>query len=391
MRVLTLNVWALAEPLARDNGARMEHIGAALQRLELDIAAFQELWTRSAREQLIAAGHRAGLVHAWQPEATWRGSGLTVLSRSPIRNPRFHAFRQAGVAERIHEADYLGRKGFVECVIDTPDGPVGLVNTHLQADYTRRDRSPYVPYRTAQVVQIAAALRATPYPVLLAGDLNFTESSPEYAIFTGLTGLADVAASLDRRRPTWLPTNPYTGGKPGPAVRIDYLFQRHGRQRSLRPVSIERVLDQPFPLDGQTAAPSDHAGLVGEFESVPGGAPPARIPCAPLADARILLEAGLEEVQARQRTQRVSGFLGLSALPLGLAVSRISRRRFLKRAALGAGILAGSLGAGRLALSAAFRPEERAGFADALRSLEALANESAAGHRCPTAPSDSPP
>ena len=180
------------------------------RRLELDIAAFQELWTRSAREQLIAAGHRAGLVHAWQPEATWRGSGLTVLSRSPIRNPRFHPFRQAGAAERIHEADYLGRKGFVECVIDTPDGPVGLVNTHLQADYTRRDRSPYVPYRTAQVVQIAAALRATPYPVLLAGDLNFTESSPEYAIFTGLTGLADVAASLDRRRPTWLPTNPYT-------------------------------------------------------------------------------------------------------------------------------------------------------------------------------------
>ena len=159
MRVLTLNVWALAEPLARDNRARMRAIGAALHRLQLDVAAFQELWTRSAREQIIAAGHRAGLVHAWQPEATWRGSGLTVLSRNPILAPRFHAFQQAGVAERIHQADYLGRKGFVECVIDTPEGPIGLVDTHLQADYAPRDRSPYVPHRTAQVVQIASALR----------------------------------------------------------------------------------------------------------------------------------------------------------------------------------------------------------------------------------------
>jgi len=379
MRVLTLNVWALGEPFSRDTNARMRAIGAALGPLDLDAAAFQELWTGSAREELVAAGRSAGLVHAWHPEDTWRGSGLTVLSRAPILEARLHRFRQAGVAERIQQADYLGGKGFIECVLDTPQGEIALVDTHLQAAYAPRERYHYVPLRTAQTVQLAARLRGIDRPLILAGDLNLRESGPEYAILAGLAGVTDVAAALDRRRDTWLATNPYAAGTHASPERIDYLFTRDGRERSLTPISIARVLDETLSIGGRPAAPSDHAGLVGEFEISPGGAGLAPVDPAALALARNLLREGREEVLARRRGQRIGGLLGLSLFPISLVAARGSRRKFLKTGAIAAGALAGAIGAGRLALTETLRPAELEGFDDALRTLDELGNGRAAG------------
>ena len=81
LRVLTLNVWALAPPLSRDNGARMRAIGSALGELELDVAALQEVWHEASRAELLAASRRSGLEHVWHPPGGMRGSGLLVMSR----------------------------------------------------------------------------------------------------------------------------------------------------------------------------------------------------------------------------------------------------------------------------------------------------------------------
>ncbi|MDP7572464.1 MAG: endonuclease/exonuclease/phosphatase family protein, partial [Myxococcota bacterium] len=329
MRVITLNVWALSEPFSRDTGARMRAIGEALGPLELDVAAFQELWTQPARAELVAAGRRAGLIHVWHPEGTWGGSGLAVLSRLPILDARLHRFRPAGVAERIHQADYLGGKGFTECVLDTPRGEITLIDTHLQAAYAPRERYHYVPLRTAQVVQLADHLRRIERPLILAGDLNLREESAEYSILTGLSGVTDAAAALDRRQDTWLPANPYTSEETDPPARIDYLFSRAGRERVLTPISIERVFDETIQIANRTAALSDHAGLIGEFEIAAGREPLAPVNPKALKMARTLVQEGRDEVQVRQRRQRAAGWFGLALFPASLFAARWSRRRFL--------------------------------------------------------------
>jgi len=379
MRVLSLNVWALGAPFSRDTHARMRAIGEALGPLDLDVAAFQEVWTESAREELVSAGRRAGLAHAWHPESAWRGSGLAVLSRAPIREARLHRFTLAGVAERVQQADYLGRKGFVECVLDTPRGEIALVDTHLQAAYTPREHYHYVPLRTAQVVQLAARLRRIERPLILAGDLNLREGDAEYTILSGLARVTDAAAALDRRQDTALTTNPYSTAPNDPPERIDYLFTRDGRERSVAPISIERVLDGTLRIDGRAAAPSDHAGLVCEFEISGGGG--ALAPADPVALdlARALLLEGRAEVVDRSRDQRVAGLLGLTLLPASLLAARRSRRRFLKSCAIAAGALGAALGAGRLALTQALRPGELQGFDAALRTLDELRAEDASG------------
>ena len=60
VRVATLNAWALPPPLGQDVAFRMRSIGEELRRLDVDVMAFQEVWTAAARALLVEAGRRAG-------------------------------------------------------------------------------------------------------------------------------------------------------------------------------------------------------------------------------------------------------------------------------------------------------------------------------------------
>ena len=53
IRAATLNAWALPEPLAELVPERMRAIGDELARLELDLMAFQEIWTSTARRLTV--------------------------------------------------------------------------------------------------------------------------------------------------------------------------------------------------------------------------------------------------------------------------------------------------------------------------------------------------
>ena len=377
LRILSLNVWGLSEPFSRDLPARMVAIGEAFAALAPDVVALQEVWDSTARATLLAAGRRVGLAHAWHHESALRGSGLVVLSRLPIRAATLHRFELAGIAEAIDEADYLGGKGFVEVVLETPQGPVVLVDTHLQAAYAPRARDPYVSLRVGQAVQLAAHVRGVEHPLVLAGDLNFSDADDEYRVLTGLAGVSDVGAVLGSRQATALASNPYRTG--GDDKRIDYLFCRDGRTRRLVPRAVTRVLDRPLEIDGHSAAHSDHAGLLGEFEFERGGADAPQVSDDAAQTARARLLAGRSEVVERQREQRVLAALGLVAAPLAWLASRhpeLSRRRLLKTLALGTAAMAGAFGAGRLTLTESLRPSELAGFDAALARLDALSERS---------------
>src|SRR5262245_54771068 len=164
IRVATLNVWALPEPLARSVAPRMQAIGRRLASLDLDAMAFQEVWTEGARERLIAAGREAGLPHAWHHPAGF-GGGLLVLTRLPIRSARFDAYSRRGDPARPDHPDYYGGKGWATLELTTRAGPLLLVDTHLHARYTSDVPHAYRAHRVGQLSELALASRQLRYPV----------------------------------------------------------------------------------------------------------------------------------------------------------------------------------------------------------------------------------
>ena len=83
VRVATLNTWALPQPFGTDTRSRLRRIGAQLPRLNADVVAFQEVFSRDAKRVLVRAGREAGLTHVHNRSQVGE-SGLLTLSRFPI-------------------------------------------------------------------------------------------------------------------------------------------------------------------------------------------------------------------------------------------------------------------------------------------------------------------
>ena len=297
IRVATLNVWALPEPLAPKIGARMRAIGERLAGLELDVAAFQEVWTVPARHELVAAGLAAGLVHAWHHKPSY-GGGLLVLSRLPIRSARFDEFSVRGDPGRPDHPDYYGGKGWATLELMTDAGPLAFVDTHLHARYSRDVSHEYRSQRVGQIVELGLASRELRSPVVAVGDLNLVDTDPEHAILTGLTGLRDIAVELATPDATVLRGNPYRAESSKPDRRVDYVLARDGVAAGIVPLSSRRIFDERLELDGAAASVSNHAGVLAELEIVPGAGRPT-----PPPDAQAIAR-GPESVSARRRSRR---------------------------------------------------------------------------------------
>ena len=294
----------------------MDAIGDRLPALALDRVAFQEVWTEDARRRLVEAGRRAGLVHAWHHDAALGSSGLLVLSRARFEDAHFEAFLLRGFPHRVWHGDYYGGKGFCALRFAAAGAAITLIDTHLHAQYEGVAYDDEHPHRVAQIVQLAAAVAAIREPVVAAGDFNMEEGSPEYAVFTGLSGMRDAAAEIDRRQPTTLGANPYRNERaPHDDERIDYVFARDGDGGRLRVRSIERIFDEA-PAGGP-AAYSDHAGLVAEIELEPDAASQPPAPRAEAAElAARLLAAGRAAAEARRSERRLAAASALAGAAL---------------------------------------------------------------------------
>lgn len=380
LRVATLNVWALPAPFSRDLAARMGAIAESLPAYDLDVVGFQEVWLGSARDSLVEAGRRSGLVHAWSRSGVLDGGGLLLLSRFPIRAERFESFRVRGRAEEISQGEFFAGKGYLNVVLDTPAGRVRVLNTHLHARYSAPPPDDYRTHRTAQIVQLAEGGLDTGPPLIVLGDFNFSEQDPEYRVLRGLMRLRDAAADLDRRDSTVLGTNPYRAGAGG--QRKDYVFGRDGAEHSVRPVRVERVFDEELSFGGRPGAFSDHAGVRVEFEvaAASGSAspPPDRSVVRLAAD---LLAQGKAAAQQRRGSQQASAWQSacIGAAAVGIArYAPVSRRSILRHGvqALGLAVVVPRMGLSML--SSWSQPDEARAFGDALQALRRLVDRSQA-------------
>ncbi len=375
LRLASLNVWALPWRLAKDTAARVEAIGLRLASIESDLVMLQEVWTDWATARLVAAGRAAGFSEVWRPARARGGSGLLLLSRQPLLGTGFQRYDLAGLPQNFHHGDYHGGKGFVLARVATPLGPVAVLTTHLHAQYTRDSDDIYRGHRTGQVVELAAALRGVHEPVLAAGDFNLREGRPEYRVLTGLSGLRDLAAEVDRRANTARRANPYRR-QLGGDQRIDFIFARDGTEIAVRPLRVERIFDEELALYGQCAAYSDHDGVFAEVALEPRASAPLPAPDPEAGElAAALLSAGVARARARLRRQRTTaaaaGVVGAAAFA-SRRHPALTRRAALRR---GLGLLAGTafpLAAGNALLSEFFVPRELAAYGRVMAELEAL-------------------
>ncbi|MCG8591521.1 MAG: endonuclease/exonuclease/phosphatase family protein [Proteobacteria bacterium] len=376
LRMATLNVWALPEPFAVDVKQRMKALGARLPQLELDLLALQEVWTPDARERLERYGRRAGLVHAWHRDASLGGSGLLVLSRHPLSNVHFEPYWLRGQPEKLSQGEYLGRKGFVSLELESGEGRLTLVNTHLHARYAKQVSHGYRAHRTAQLVQLALHCRAIQGPLVVTGDFNCEEGDPEYRVLAGLTSLRDVAAELDRRQATIRSANGYRRGRRYPDRRVDLVLVRDGADRVIQSRSIRRVFDDAFGDDHRVRAFSDHAGVLAELGVEAGSAPGTdAVDAGAVVLASGILEEGHAEAERRLRGHELvagAGLTGALVAGVGSRLAPVSRRRFLRRTLQGAALASLTPGVGYSLLSQVLAPSEVLAFDRSRRVLREL-------------------
>jgi len=375
LRMATLNAWALPEPIAPDVEARMAAIADALPAEELDVVAFQEIFRGDSLETLLRAGEQAGLSHSWHRGGGIGEGGLLVLSRLPILEARFERYEVRGHAEAIGQGEYLSGKGFARLRLATDEGPIGLITTHLHARYSASAAHQYTPHRTGQIVQLARQAVESKDPIVVLGDFNFVEKDPEYTILTGLTGVRDVAAELDRRDATASRRNPYRHHTQKPDRRIDFVFVRDGRERVLHPQSTRLAFDEPLEIGGKRKALSNHSGVVADLKLAPRqAAKPPFFDRRAVELASALLAKGRAEAERMRAEHRRLAGAGLGLAIVAAAGNRTvrTRRSFLRSTVSAMSLAALAPGVGFSILSEVYRPDEIDAFEDAAERLAYL-------------------
>jgi endonuclease/exonuclease/phosphatase family metal-dependent hydrolase len=207
VRLATFNILHGRSPA--DDRVDLDRFTTAVRDLDADVLALQEVDRDQPRSHLadltaVAAGAMGAVAHrfvaaiAGTPGVTWMAAtgqeqpgtatyGVALLSRYPVsswqvvRLPtvpfRFPLWlREPRKLIVVHEEPRTAVVG----VVETPSGPLTVVNTHLS----------FVPgWNRLQLSQLRRDLTAFPGPLVLLGDLNMTPPRP--VAVTGYRSLTD--------------------------------------------------------------------------------------------------------------------------------------------------------------------------------------------------------
>jgi endonuclease/exonuclease/phosphatase family metal-dependent hydrolase len=240
LRVMTYNIHGC---IGADRVANPGKIAAIIADLDVDIVALQEVdvghSTREYRDQAQMIAGVLGVEHVYFPveREGLRRFGLAVLSRFPI--VRFDQVRLPNVYPLLNPR----KRGALRTRIETPVGPIKLINTHLSL------------FRLERRLQLKALmagdkLAAGPAeePLVFCGDLNSGPSSETYKQVARLLTDVQAASNNGPLEATFHAKSPF--------FRIDHIFV----SSHFKPFKTEVC-----KTDDTTAA-SDHLPLVVDLE-----------------------------------------------------------------------------------------------------------------------------
>jgi endonuclease/exonuclease/phosphatase family metal-dependent hydrolase len=254
VRLLTFNAL-----MRGDVRPRLRALGAVLAQSDHDLVCLQEVLLRGHATLLRRLAGQYGH-HAWSGAVLLRG-GLVLLSRWPIRTARFVQYPRTGPGR----PEYLMRKGAQLAVVETPGGPLSVVNTHLSAnrdgDWSAANR--YTHVARAELRHLAGALDQA-LPTVAAGDFNLPRDSAALTGFLATTGLSDVPAG--DTQPTYRPTPRW----PNPPA-LDHVLVRSAPERALSAQARVVLRDRVTLAGARQGYLSDHYGVEAVLRF--GGAP----------------------------------------------------------------------------------------------------------------------
>ncbi|GAA3338583.1 hypothetical protein GCM10020358_19190 [Amorphoplanes nipponensis] len=221
----------------------------SLERSGYDVVCLQEVLLPAHATLLHRLARHYGH-HAWSGAGLLHG-GLVLLSRWPIHAARFRRYPRTGAVR----PEYLMRKGVQLAVVETPGGPLAIVNTHLSANRDG-DWSPagrHTRIARAELGHLAGELAALDpaLPVVAVGDYNLPRDAVTLTEFLAATGLTDALAG--DTAPTYRPTPRW----PAPPA-LDHVLLRSAPGREL--IARARIVwRDPVPLaGGRQGYLSDH-------------------------------------------------------------------------------------------------------------------------------------
>ncbi|MEV6924441.1 endonuclease/exonuclease/phosphatase family protein [Dactylosporangium sp. NPDC051485] len=251
LRLLTLNAL-----FKGDVRPRMAAIGAMLQERAYDVVCLQEVMAPGSARMIARLA--PAYPHRRYSGATLVKGGLMLLSRWPITAARFVRFPLT----RPVRPELLMRKGAQLAVLDTPDGRLTVVNTHLSANRDD-DWAPQNRYSAVARVELARLGRelsalAPDAPAVVTGDMNLPRESAVLAEFLAARGLRDAMAG--DTRPTYRPIPQW----PDPPA-FDHVLLRGPVTAACR-LTLEE--DTITLGDGRRVYLSDHYGIEADLSTV---------------------------------------------------------------------------------------------------------------------------
>ncbi len=258
LTLMTMNCLGLPVPvpgLRRRLGA----LGRVLAATGSNLVCLQEVgrWRHLPllRHDEATWPHVAALAYPYAPKG-----GLVTLSRLPIVETNYYAFRERGRTASLHAAERYQGKGVLSTAMDVAGQRIVVLNTHLAANYSARwsYTNPYAKVERAQLHEIADLLRDVPTTavVLVAGDFNVPRGSWLYDEFLLMTGLHDpLGTSTD---PTYRPL----AGLPARAEQaLDHILVRAPGGLVLKAKAELCFRDPVWLAHGMSGYLSDHLGV----------------------------------------------------------------------------------------------------------------------------------
>lgn len=264
LSVLTWNIWDTPYFGSRKNSQRLDSFIDYLYMRVPEIIFIQESFDPSRRAVFLSNLETCALGYNVPKNASEERrilglipffdatGGLITLSKYPITSSDFHAFETSG---RSFDERFCG-KGYTKTFVNTPNGEVLVVNTHLS------NRPQDVEIRVAQLEQLLQELRDVEAPIFLGGDFNTTrfldgtgEQTEEFEMIED-AGFADSLVGREEDFETFSHSNVYSHYPEH--GRIDFVFYKEGKEVRINPRR-SQMLGTDIPI-------SDHYGYLAEFE-----------------------------------------------------------------------------------------------------------------------------
>uniref|UniRef100_A0A224Z970 sphingomyelin phosphodiesterase n=1 Tax=Rhipicephalus zambeziensis TaxID=60191 RepID=A0A224Z970_9ACAR len=241
VRVLTLNCWGIVG-ISKHRVERMTAIANYLATTEYDFVFLQEVWSQEDFKRIRKkAKHNLPYGHYFFSGVL--GSGVCLLSKSPIVDTGLLKYNLNGYAHKIFHGDWFGGKVVGLCKVRHRGLNVNLYVTHLHAEYNR-NYDTYLSHRICQSFELSQYVKhtsATCDLAILAGDFNTEPLDPPYNIIIYNSDLVDAFVDQEKCNRESMcvgatcghPDNKYTTSYEKSSCptgkRIDYVMYKVGR------------------------------------------------------------------------------------------------------------------------------------------------------------------